>query len=127
MSTGSPVRFTCWWDQKAQGTRRKTNDRVPHRGQTPLPENSLVRVEDGLEVASPEFAYLQMAARLDEVGLSSEQLDSLGLADNAFRRVAGHLGVKDRSKETRYDWQGRRSDLLRRLWQYEKVGVCNGL
>ena len=52
-----------------EGTRRKTNDRVPHRGQTPLPENSLVRVEDGLEVASPEFAYLQMAARLDEVGL----------------------------------------------------------
>lgn len=266
-----------------EGTRRKTNDRIPHRGQTPLPENSLVRVEDGLEVASPEFVYLQMAAQLDEVGLtwlaselcsvftvhpmlgggllparpltdlktmtlylenaaqqnaygakkalravahavecaasrrelscalrmslpramggraipkpqlnvpisldrrlasvygqrtisvdlcwpeqmvalefdsdtyhlagrrrahdndkrgileemgwrvtplSSEQLDSLGLADNAFRRVAGYLGVKDRSKETRYDWQGRRSDLLRRLWQYEKVGVCNEL
>ncbi len=265
---------------KPGSTRRKTDERIPHQARPPLPNGSLVQVEEGLLVSSPEHIYLQMAAQLDEVGLawlaselcavytvhpilgggllpawpltslktlrhyvknaarqkaygakkalkaldhavefaasrrelscafrmslpramggraipkpqlnvpisldrrlasvygqstvsvdlcwpeqmvalefdsdtyhlagrrrahdnnkrgileqmgwratplSSAQLDSLALADNAFRRVAGYLGVKDRSKETRYDWQGRRSSLLRRLWQLEKAGAC---
>jgi hypothetical protein len=63
-------------------------------------------------------------AMLGEMGyrvlpISSKQQDALVLSDNAFRRLGKLLGVKDRSGESRYDWQARRSALRRTLRELE--------
>ncbi len=60
-------------------------------------------------------------AALEEMGyrvipISTKQQDGLVLSDNAFQRIAKHLGIKNRTGEARYDWQARRSDLRRCLW-----------
>lgn len=67
-------------------------------------------------------------AALEEMGyrvipISTKQQDGLVLSDNAFQRIAKHLGVKNRTGEMRYDWQARRSDLRRRLWSLAAHGV----
>ena len=52
------------------GTCRRGAERVVHQVRVPLPADSLVRIEDGLMVSSPEHLYLQAASRLDSLELS---------------------------------------------------------
>lgn len=68
-------------------------------------------------------------AALEEMGyrvipISTKQYDTLQMADDAFQRVAHHLGVRNRAGEGRYDWQGRRSKLRLQLWRLLDRGVC---
>ncbi len=51
------------------GTYRQLESRVVHRVGLPLPFESLVRIENGLMVSSPEHLYLQAASRLDDLAL----------------------------------------------------------
>lgn len=49
--------------------------------------------------------------------LSSKQLDSVAMTEDALKRTARYLGLRDRSREAAYDWQRRRSDLRAKLWR----------
>ncbi len=51
------------------GTYRQAPGRVIHRACLPLPAESLVVIENGLMVSSPEHLYLQAARTLDGLGL----------------------------------------------------------
>ena len=51
------------------GTYRQVPGRVIHRASLPLPAESLVGIEDGLMVSSPEHLYLQAACKLDALDL----------------------------------------------------------
>ena len=52
------------------GTCRRSAQRVVHQVRVPLPPDSLVRIEDGLMVSTPEHLYLQAASQLDSLELS---------------------------------------------------------
>ena len=52
------------------GTYRQLEERVVHRVSSPLPAESLVRIENGLLASSPEHLYLQAAGRLDALELA---------------------------------------------------------
>ncbi len=52
------------------GTCRQLETRVVHRVSLPLPPESLVRIENGLLVSSPEHLYLQAAGKLDPLELT---------------------------------------------------------
>lgn len=67
-------------------------------------------------------------AALEDLGyrvipVSTEQLKSLALSDAVFRRVAAHLGVRDRERELSYDWQARRWELRCRLRHLASTGL----
>lgn len=57
------------------------------------------------------------------VPFSTKQFDSIAMSDDTFRRIGVYLGVKNRSGESRYDWQSRRSQLMTRLWRLCENGV----
>ena len=54
---------------------------------------------------------------------STKQFDSIAMSDDMFRRIGTYLGIKDRSGESRYDWQARRSQLMTRLWRLCSSGI----
>ena len=54
---------------------------------------------------------------------STKQFDSIAMSDDMFRRIGTYLGIKDRSGESRYDWQARRSQLMTHLWRLCSSGI----
>ncbi len=57
------------------------------------------------------------------IPLSTKQFDSLAMSDDTFQRIGTLLDVRNRAGEGRYDWQSRRSALLRDLWRLCESGV----
>lgn len=84
---------------------------------------------DGFHGAPRKRAYdNDRRAALEDMGyrvvpISTKQLDSLSLSEAAFRRVAAHLGVRDRERELAYDWQARRWKLRRQLHRLATRGI----
>lgn len=68
-----------------------------------------------------QAALEQMGYRV--IPVSTEQFEQLALSDDAFRRVASHLGVHTRDGRHGYDWQARRWNLRKRLLRLSNTGL----